>query len=102
MTAEIKFEEALKRLEEIVAALEGGGLSLEGSLAKYEDGIRLSAICTKKLETAKKKVEMLIKGADGKFALKPFDESGLEEAAVKKGRTRRSKKDQKREEGTLF
>ena len=96
---EIKFEEALKRLEEIVEELERGDLSLDDSLAKYEEGIRLSVICTRKLEAAKKKVELLVKTGEGKFDLKPFDKSGLEEVAIKKGRTKRSKKAQ---ENSLF
>ncbi len=89
--AEMKFEDALKKLEEIVEELEEGGLSLDESLARYEEGIKLSNLCTKKLEVAKKKVETLVKGADGKFTLKPFDESSLEGVAIKKGRTKRKK-----------
>ncbi|NQT06664.1 MAG: exodeoxyribonuclease VII small subunit [Candidatus Omnitrophica bacterium] len=91
--AEIKFEEALKKLEGIVADLEGGDLSLDDSLTKYEDGIKLSILCTRRLEAAKKKVETLIKSKDGTYSLKPFDESGLDDIAIKKGRTRRPKKD---------
>ena len=71
---EIKFEEALKKLEKIVNDLEGGDLSLEDSLARYEEGIRLSRVCQKKLETAKKKVEMLVKSKDGKIKLEPFED----------------------------
>ncbi len=97
--AELKFEDALKKLEEIVENLEGGDLPLDDSLAKYEEGIKLSCLCTRKLETAKKKIEILIKTSEGRFALRPFDESGLDSVAIKKGRTKRTKKD---EEETLF
>lgn len=97
--AEIKFEDALKRLEDIVDELERGDLPLDDSLAKYEEGIKLSVVCTKKLEAAKKKVEILVKTGEGKCTLKPFDESGLESVAIKKGKTKRSKKGQ---EETLF
>lgn len=90
--AEIKFEDALKRLEDIVEELEQGDISLDDSLAKYEEGIELSVACTRKLEAAKKKIEILVKTGDGKIALKPFDESGLESVAIKKGKTKRSKK----------
>ncbi|MFH1753725.1 MAG: exodeoxyribonuclease VII small subunit [Candidatus Omnitrophota bacterium] len=90
---EPKFEDALKKLEKIVEELEGGDLSLDESLAKYEEGIKLSCLCAKKLETAKNKIETLIKTSEGKFALKPFDESGLDSVAIKKGRTKRSKND---------
>ncbi len=72
--AEIKFEDALKKLEKIVEELEKGDLPLEDSLARYEEGIKLSRICQKKLETAKKKVELLVKSKEGKFKLEPFTE----------------------------
>lgn len=79
--AEMKFEEALKKLEKIVEDLEGGTLSLDDSLEKYEEGIRLSKACSKKLEVARKKVEILLKSEDGSAELKPFDESEAEEEA---------------------
>ena len=72
--AEMKFEEALKKLEKIVDDLEAGSIPLEESLEKYEEGIRLSRLCSKKLEAAKKKVEILLKSEDGGVELKPFDE----------------------------
>lgn len=72
--AEMKFEEALKKLEKIVGDLEDGNLPLEESLEKYEEGIRLSRMCQKKLEVAKKKVEILLKSENGEVSLKPFDE----------------------------
>jgi len=77
--AEIKFEEALKKLEKIVSELEDGNLSLDESLGKYEEGISLSKMCSKKLELAKKKVELLLKSEDGSFELKPFDEKSVED-----------------------
>ena len=77
--AEIKFEDALKKLEKIVADLEDGNLSLDDALEKYEEGIKLSKLCSKKLEVAKKKVEILLKSEDGTVDLKPFDEMAVEE-----------------------
>ena len=50
--AEMKFEEALKKLEKIVDDLESGNLSLDDALDKYEEGIKLSKMCAKKLEAA--------------------------------------------------
>jgi len=79
--AEIKFEDALKKLEKIVDDLEGGNLSLDDALGKYEEGIKLSKLCAKRLEVAKKKVEILMKSEDGTVDLKPFDESMAEEKA---------------------
>lgn len=70
--AEVKFEEALKKLEKIVSDLEAGKLPLDESLKKYEEGIRLVASCSKILESAQKKVELLIRKEDG-FQLKPFE-----------------------------
>ncbi len=77
--AEMKFEEALKKLEKIVDDLEGGDIPLDEALEKYEEGIRLSKMCAKRLEAAKKKVEILLKSEDGSVELKPFDEKIAEE-----------------------
>ena len=74
--AEAKFEDALKNLEKIVEDLEGGELSLDKSLARYEEGIKLVKFCQKKLDLAKKKVEILIKTKDGKVRLEPFEDNG--------------------------
>ena len=75
--AEIKFEDALKKLEKIVSELEGGELSLDESLKRYEEGVKLSRILSKELEAAKKKVEVLVKKDDGKFDLEPFNTNEL-------------------------
>jgi len=73
--AEIKFEEALKKLEKIVLDLEAGRLSLDESLKRYEEGVRLAQACAKILESAQKKVEVLTK-KDGAFQLRPFNGDG--------------------------
>lgn len=62
---EMKFEQALSRLEEIVENLEKGELSLEVSLKKFEEGIGLSRFCAKKLDEAQEKVELLLAEEDG-------------------------------------
>ena len=82
--AEMKFEEALKKLEKIVDGLEEGNIPLDEALDKYEEGIKLSRFCAKKLEDAKKKVEILLKSEDGSVELKPFDEkeAGVERQAA--------------------
>ena len=74
MTEEIKFEEALTRLEEIVEKLEDGDLPLDESLSAFEEGIRLSRICAKLLNEAERKVEILTKGEDDQLIAKPFEE----------------------------
>jgi exodeoxyribonuclease VII small subunit len=87
--AEMKFEEALKKLEKIVDDLEGGNLSLDDALDKYEEGIKLSKLCAKRLETAKKKVEILLKSEDGSVESKPFEESAAEEKSETKKSSKR-------------
>ena len=62
------FEDALKQLEEVVAKLEKGELSLEDSLKLYEQGIALSRLCHAKLEEAEGKIELLLKDARGDVA----------------------------------
>jgi len=72
--AEKKFEAALSRLEEIVAELESGELSLEQSLKLFEEGVKLARICNTRLEEAERKVEILLKDKGGKMTSKPFAE----------------------------
>ena len=69
--AEMRFEEALKKLEKIVEELESGKLSLDDSLEKYEEGVRLSRFCHKTLQAAQKKIQVLTKKDEG-WELKPF------------------------------
>jgi len=77
---DIKFEDALSRLESIVEKLEGGELSLEESLTAFEEGIRLSRICSKRLEEAERKIEVLTKGEDGQLQVENFDSESPKEA----------------------
>jgi exodeoxyribonuclease VII small subunit len=67
-----KFEDSLKKLEEIVAQLELGDVPLEESIRLFEEGTRLSAECRKQLEEAEGKVEMLVKQRDGSMKREPF------------------------------
>jgi exodeoxyribonuclease VII small subunit len=68
------FEGAIKRLEEIVAQLESGDLQLEKSLELFEEGIKLSRFCHTKLDEAERKVEILLKNAEGELKRAPFEE----------------------------
>jgi exodeoxyribonuclease VII small subunit len=77
--AEIKFEEALKKLERIVEDLEQGDLSLDEALKKYQEGIELSRLCSQRLEGARKKIDLLSKNKKGEFELKSLDEGKLED-----------------------
>jgi exodeoxyribonuclease VII small subunit len=66
------FEEALKKLESIVEAMEGSDLPLETLLARFEEGIRLGKICQTKLEEAELKIQQLEKNAAGELVLKSW------------------------------
>ena len=65
------FEEALKKLETIVTAMEAEDLPLETLLAKYEEGTRLARVCQDKLAEAELKIQELEKTAAGEMKLKP-------------------------------
>jgi len=77
--AEIKFEDVLKRLEKIVEELEKGNLSLDEALKKYQEGIELASLCAQRLDSAKKKIDLLVKKKKGEFELKPLDEAEMKE-----------------------
>lgn len=64
--AALKFEDALARLETIVAELEKGDLPLNDSLKMFEEGIKLSKTCLKMLDDAERKVEIMVQDKDGK------------------------------------
>ncbi|MFQ5680515.1 MAG: exodeoxyribonuclease VII small subunit [Candidatus Omnitrophota bacterium] len=76
MAESMKFEQALERLERIVKDLEGGNLPLEDAVKKYEQGVRLSLVCFKALDSAKRKIELLIKkdsaAGESKFETESF------------------------------
>ena len=57
-----KYEDIVARLAKVVERLEGGGLSLEESIAAFEDGIKLARAGAAKLEEAERKVEVLLEG----------------------------------------
>jgi exodeoxyribonuclease VII small subunit len=67
------FEEALKKLEGIVEAMEADDLPLETLLAKYEEGAKLVKICQEKLAEAELKIQQLEKTAASEMKLKPFE-----------------------------
>ena len=69
------FESALKTLEDIVAQLEGGDLSLDRSLELFEEGVRISRFCSSKLQEAERRVEVLTKTAEGELKEEPFPEN---------------------------
>ncbi|PID41503.1 MAG: exodeoxyribonuclease VII small subunit [Proteobacteria bacterium] len=67
------FESALSRLEQITEELENGDLSLDVSLKKFDEGIKLTRFCNARLSEARAKVEILLE-KDGKITVEPFEE----------------------------
>ena len=70
---QIEFEEAFKRLEDIVNKMESGDLSLEESMTLFEEGIKLTETCKSRLEAAEQKIQLLTKDSDGNLALEDMD-----------------------------
>ena len=64
---EFNFEEALKRLEEIAAALENGNAQLEASLSLFEEGVGLIKECNARLDAAEQKVKLLVNNGNGSY-----------------------------------
>jgi len=70
--SDIKFEEALQRLEQIVDTLEAGDLPLEESLKAFEEGVGLARHCAKYLEEAEKRIELLTRDESGLLKTEPL------------------------------
>lgn len=72
MAKNVKFEDAMERLEEIVRKLESGSPELDEAIALYEEAVKLSRICNEKLEAAEQKVKILVTAPDGSVTDKAF------------------------------
>ncbi len=69
---DMEFEAAMKRIDEISAKLEDSTLTLDSSLALYEEGVALVALCRAKLEAAEQKISCLYPDENGELKEKPF------------------------------
>lgn len=67
------FEASLNELERIVKQLEDGDMPLEESLKLFEDGVRLSRECRERLTSAERRIEVLMKEADGSISLESVE-----------------------------
>ncbi|MGH7906373.1 MAG: exodeoxyribonuclease VII small subunit [Candidatus Binataceae bacterium] len=76
-----KFEEELKDLEEIVARIDSGDLSLEDSIAAFERGVALVRSLNQKLDDAERKVEVLIKTTGGELKTVEFEDDSATQRA---------------------
>ncbi len=62
----ISFEDAMKRIEEIVSKLENGNTSLDESIELFEEATKLCAFCNERLETAEQKIKSLVVNSEDK------------------------------------
>jgi len=72
MEKEENFEDSMKKLEEIVQELEKGDLNLDDSVKKFEEGIEISKQCNKILESAEKKISILLEKDNGEIEEEDF------------------------------
>jgi exodeoxyribonuclease VII small subunit len=72
----LTFEKALADLEQIVARLEKGGISLNESLALFEKGVKMSRFLKSELDKAERKVEILLKDEKGNLRAEEFEAGG--------------------------
>ena len=70
--AQKTFEQSIKLLERIVQELEDGDLPLEKAIKKFEEGIKLTKLCSEKLDETEKKISILLKDSEGQMTEKPF------------------------------
>jgi len=67
------YDVLLTRLERVVGELESGALSLEQSIEKFAEGVKLANEATRRLDEAERRIEMLVRNADGSQDEVPFD-----------------------------
>ena len=77
---ELSFEQALEKLESVVADMESGELSLSESMKRFEEGTKLAGLCTKKLGETEKKIEILVnKNKDAEPEWKSFGDEDTDD-----------------------
>lgn len=76
---QLNFEDAMKRMEEIVSSLERGDTPLEESIRLFEEGMTISKFCSEKLKTAEGTIQKLIESASGAISLEPLTLNSKEE-----------------------
>jgi exodeoxyribonuclease VII small subunit len=72
--AEASYDALVERLEKVVERLEGGDLSLEGSVEQFAEGVKLARDAGRKLDEAERRIEQLVKDAAGVETVAPLDE----------------------------
>lgn len=72
------FEEALARLQDVVARLESGQLTLDESVRLFQEGTELARVCSARLDDAEQRIDRLVQAA-GQVRLEPFEARQLKE-----------------------
>ena len=88
--AEINFETAMDRLEEIVDQMESGKMMLEELIVRYEEGMKLVKVCQERLASAEQRIEIITRNHAGKPVVKEFEpatETARSAPAADKGDT---------------
>jgi exodeoxyribonuclease VII small subunit len=79
------FEKSMERLEAVVSEMEGGDLSLEDMIKRFEEGQKLIGFCSKKLDEVERKIEILVKKNSGEVEAVPFEEEPPTSAPAPEG-----------------
>jgi exodeoxyribonuclease VII small subunit len=79
--AAANFEQAMKRLEEIVGEMESGDLILEDLIVRYEEGMKLVKLCQERLASAEERIEIITRNSAGKPVVKEFEAAATPAAA---------------------
>ncbi|HET7512155.1 MAG TPA: exodeoxyribonuclease VII small subunit, partial [Chthoniobacterales bacterium] len=79
--ASANFEQAMKRLEEIVEQMESGDLLLEDLILRYEEGMKLVKLCQERLASAEERIEIITRNSAGKAVVKEFEAAATPPAA---------------------
>ncbi len=78
-----KFEQALEKLESLVADMESGRLNLDDMLKAFEEGQRLIRFCGRKLNEVERRIEAIVEHEDGHVSREPFDAEGEGDASAR-------------------
>ena len=88
--SDLPFEQAIGRIEELVARMEAERLPLDDLIKAYDEGTRLLDVCRQRLDDAQRRVELISQRADGTTSLTPFtaDDAPTAEEGTSRSRQR--------------
>ncbi len=81
-TEELSFEQNLARLQSLVDQMEASELPLEDLIRFYEEGIQLVKVCSEKLDSAEKRIQLISRKASGELVTEDFSEEKTRPAAL--------------------